>query len=448
MAMALAVASARSNDGTPRFNVIGVDLPTPAGRSKIDGINSGNLPIASTDAKLLSAFQTAQATGNLIATADPAAYEIADVVVVDIHLDLEECNGKPHVDFTGFRAAITELGCRLRPGALVLIETTVPPGTCRKVVAPTLAEALQTRELPADAVLLAHAYERVMPGDQYFDSIVNFWRVYAADSTAAAERCEWFLSQVVNVADYPLTRLGSTVASETAKVLENSYRATTIAFMEEWGRFAEAVGIDLFEVIAAIRRRPTHNNIRQPGFGVGGYCLTKDPLFAAFSAQHLFELPGHSFPFCEQAVATNRDMPLVSLRQVTEQLGGTLQGKHLLLLGISYRQDVGDTRYSPSETFYRAAIAQGAAVTCHDPLVSHWSEIGQDLAAALPAAKGFDAVILAVPHAEYRQQDWLSWLDGQNPLFLDANQVLDNAVLTALKQAGCQVAAIGKGKFQ
>ena len=125
--------------------------------------------------------------------------------------------------------------------------------------------------------------------------------------------------------DFPLTRLGNTTASETAKVMENTFRATTIALMEEWGRFAETVGVDLFEVVDAIRMRPTHANMRTPGFGVGGYCLTKDPLFAKLAASELWDTP-MEFPFSSAAVRTNDDAPLVTLDRVRRLIGGTLGG--------------------------------------------------------------------------------------------------------------------------
>jgi UDP-N-acetyl-D-glucosamine dehydrogenase len=157
------------------------------------------------------------------------------------------------------------------------------------------------------------SYERVMPGRDYFRSIIDFWRVYAGSTPHAAEVCAAFLSKVIHVDRYPLTRLHSTTASETGKLLENSYRALNIAFIEEWGRFAEAVGVDLFEVIDAVRMRPTHSNMRQPGFGVGGYCLTKDPLLAGIAARDLFRRSDISFTFSQQAVGVNDRMPLRTL---------------------------------------------------------------------------------------------------------------------------------------
>ena len=443
-AMAIAVADARLPDGTPAFNVIGVDLPTPEGRAKAAALNEGRLPVTTTDEKLSAALAGAHARGNLVASVDERVYALASVTVVDVPLDVVQGDNGPTVPLDGFRAAIRTLGMLMPPGGLVVVETTVPPGTCEKVVAPELVSALAQRGLPADALLVAHSYERVMPGDLYFDSIVNFWRSYAGLTPEAADACESFLSQVVNVEEYPLTRLSSTTACETAKVLENSYRATTIALMEEWGRFAEATGVDLFEVISTIRRRPTHSNMRQPGFGVGGYCLTKDPLLGAIAARELFDLDQVEFPFSTLAVETNQRMPLVTLALLEALLDG-LAGKRILLLGVSYRQDVADTRYSPAEAFVRAAGDRGAEVTCHDPLVRHWSELDIAIDAALPPPGSFDAVVFAVPHREYVTLDFDAWTNGSRPLVVDANGVLTEEQQRRLRELGCRFASIGRG---
>jgi len=442
--MAAAVASARAG-GAPAFDVIGVDVPGPAGELKVAALNAGNLPLPSTDAKLVAAVGSASRAGNLVATTDERAFALASVAIVNVPLDVVVEDGRPKARFEPFCSAVRTLGRYLPPGALVLVETTVPPGTCEKVVAPELAAAARARGLPEDALLLAHSPERVMPGDGYFDSIVNFWRIYAGYTTEAADACERFLSKIVDVERYSLTRLDSTTASETAKVLENSYRATTIAFMEEWGRFAEAVGIDLFDVIAAIRKRPTHSNMRQPGFGVGGYCLTKDPLFGEIGARDLFGLEELQFPFSSQAVAMNREMPLVSLRYLEGLLSG-LRGRTILLMGVSYRPAVGDTRDSPSAVFVEAARARGAKVVCHDPLVAFWEELETPVLSDIPPAAGIDAVVFAVSHAVYGELDFAEWLDGHRPVVLDANDVLSTDQRAVLRRMGCEVAAIGRGR--
>jgi nucleotide sugar dehydrogenase len=284
-------------------------------------MNQGQFPFPTTDQKLEQAVALARESGNLAATDDENVYAMASVILIDVNFDLDRSSETPRFAMEPFRAALASIGKRMRPNALVIVETTVPPGTCAKVVAPELADHLRQRGLPDDQFLLAHAYERVMPGDSYFDSIVNFWRVYSGHTPEAADACESFLADLVNVDEYPLRRLESTTASETAKVLENSYRAVTIALMEEWGRFAELAGIDLFEIVSAIRLRPTHSNMRTPGLGVGGYCLTKDPLFAVVAARDLFGADDMRFSFSERAVEVNAAMPYRACERLKQQFG-------------------------------------------------------------------------------------------------------------------------------
>ena len=444
-AMATAVAIARDGDGRLRHRVIGIDQDTRAGRERIEALERGDFPFFTLDDALVSATGQARASGRLRASDDPCWYGLADVIVVDVHLDVSDMGGQPHVDFAPLRAALRTVGSHMRPGALVVVETTVPPGTCQQVVAPELAAALRERGLPEDAFLLAHSYERVMPGADYLASVVNFWRVYAGHTPAAADACEAFLRGFINTDDYPLTRLASTNASEMAKVLENSYRAVNIAFVEEWARLAEATEVDLFQVIGAIRQRPTHNNLRQPGFGVGGYCLTKDPLFAGIAARQLFRRPDLAFPFCEQAVRVNAAMPGATLRQLHSALGGELAGRRVLLMGVSYRQDVADTRHSASQTFCEAALAAGVQLIVHDPLVRHWDELALPVPSQLPDAAALDAIVLAVPHRAYREIEFASWLGSARPLVLDANAVLTAGQRQAVLDHGCVLIEVGKG---
>jgi UDP-N-acetyl-D-glucosamine dehydrogenase len=444
-AMAAAVADARERNGAPCFNVMGVDLATPDGLAKVDAINAGRLPIAANDERLKAALTAAHARGNLRATTDERAYDVASVTVVDVPLDVIDVDGGPTVRLDGFRAAIQTLGRRMPAGSLVVVETTVPPGTTEKIVAPELAHALAARGLPPDAIDVAYAYERVMPGASYLDSIVDLPRSYAGHTPAAANACEAFLAKVIDVDAHPLTRLHSTTACEMAKVLENSYRATTIAFMEEWGRFAEAIGVDLQEVVTTIRVRPTHSNMRRPGFGVGGYCLTKDPLLASVSARELHGRPDLCFPFSTLAIVVNRAMPLVSLEKVDALLAHGVQGATILLMGVSYREDVADTRHSPSETFVLAARERGATVICHDPLVRYWSELRMAVLGDPPPLTGIDAVVFAVPHRSYRNLDLAQWLGDARPVVLDAFDVLSHAQRMLLARLGCTVASIGRG---
>ena len=445
-AMATAVALAEDGDGEPLYEVIGVDLPTPAGEKRVAAINDGRFPFETSDPKLGPAVARARARGNLRATTDPEVYAQADILVVDVHLDIPFRDDEPQLQFEGFEQALRAIGARMQPHALVIVETTVPPGTCEKVVVPVLSEAFRQRGLDPADLLVAHSYERVMPGKEYLDSIINFWRVYSGHTEQAAELCEAFLSDVVNVKDYPLTRLASTTASETAKVMENTYRAVNIAFIAEWTRYAEQVGIDLFEVVRAIQKRPTHANIRYPGLGIGGYCLTKDPTFTPAAARQLFGL-ALDFPFSRLAVAESAQMPHHGVARLAELLGGSVAGKRILLCGVSYREDVADTRYSPSETVYRELIGRGAKAAVHDPFVSWWEELECAVPDALPSPDGFDAVMFAIPHAQYRELDLAEWIgDKAGTLVLDAFLVFTAAQRKAFRARGVRIEAIGVGE--
>lgn len=442
-AVCLAVASARDAVGRPAYRVVGVDLPTPEGLSRIDALNRGEFPFPATDARLTVKAREARTVGNLTACADPAAFGSATVIIVDVPLDVV-LSPEPALELETFRSAIRMVGRHMHPDALVIIETTVPPGATALVAAPILRDELAQRGLRTNRLKIAHCYERVTPGAAYFDSIVNMPRVYAGIDDQSARACEHFLQTILATEGGSPRRLSSTTASELGKVLENTYRAVTIALMDEFAEFAEKSGVDLFEVVAAIRSRPTHSNMRTPGFGVGGYCLTKDPLMAWFAAGELFGLE-QAFPFATLAVNLNRVAPRRTLARLKQLLNGSLRGRRVLLLGLSYREDVGDTRQSPSQIFWEAATAEGAEVIVHDPLVRYWPERGICVPENIPAATGLDAVVLAVPHTQYREFAYEAWLGGQCPVFLDAFNVLSGARRNALRALGCRVESVGRG---
>src|SRR5688572_19589209 len=389
--MSLVVANAL----TEEYAVIGIDLPTPASWWKIQSINEGLFPVVADDPKIGQFYRQAREKKNLYATFDSYAYSKADVIVVDITLDVQKSsngNGQLenyNVDLTPFRKAMESVGTHCKPDVLVLVETTVPPGTCAKIVKPILEENLTKRGLSIDKLKVGHSYERVMPGPKYVDSIQNFYRVYSGVNEASADATEQFLRTIIKTDEYPLTRLGITHATEMAKVLENSYRAMNIAFIVEWSRFAEEAGVDLYEVVNAIRMRPTHKNIMLPGLGVGGYCLTKDPLLASWAKMNLFGSEDR-LDQSEKGVYINDQMPYYAFQFLDSQYEGSLKGKKVLLLGVSYLNDVGDTRYTPVQGFYEQLEAAGCNITLHDPHVPYWEEkalkVNPDLAGVLKNA--------------------------------------------------------------
>lgn len=447
--MSLVVANAL----TEEYAVIGIDLPTPSSWWKIQSINEGLFPVVADDPKIGQFYRQAREKKNLYATFDSYAYSKADVIVVDINLDVQkESNGHGQlagykVDLTPFRKAMEAVGTHCKPDVLVLVETTVPPGTCAKIVKPILEENLIKRGLPIDQLKVGHSYERVMPGPKYVDSIQNFYRVYSGVNEVSADAAEKFLRTIIRTDEYPLTRLGITHATEMAKVLENSYRAMNIAFIVEWTRFAEEAGVNLYEVVNAIRMRPTHKNIMLPGLGVGGYCLTKDPLLASWARMNLFGSE-EKLQQSEAGVQINDQMPYYAFDYLQSQYKEPLKGKKVLLLGVSYLNDVGDTRYTPVQGFFEQLTHAGCDVTLHDPHVPYWEEkelkINSDLSALI--GERYDIVVITTGHKDYRNNPKLisSLLNQKGLLIYDTIGVLTNDEIQSLA-AKHIVKVIGRG---
>jgi nucleotide sugar dehydrogenase len=446
-ANAVALASARNDAAQPLYDVIGVELTNDIGRERAASINEGRLPFETTDKTLAAAVQSAHAIGNLSAGTDYAAFAAADIIVIDVGVDLESRDERSTFNLSSFRAALTAVGDYMRPNALVLLESTVPPGASEQIAVPLLRERLGARGLPHDEFLFAYAYERVMPGDQYFASIVDMRRVYSGLTPEAADAAEEFLSSYVNVSSYPLFRLRDIRSVEFAKVLENTYRAVNIALIDEWERFARRIDIDLFEVLEAIRARTTHSNIRYPGLGVGGYCLTKDPMFGIVSACDIYGFDDLQFPISAASVRINSAMPVASAEAIEHLLSGRLSGRRVLVLGVSYRPDVGDTRSSPTAVLAASLIDRGAQVEFSDPLAASFDEVPARLHNRLPLAGDYDVIVFAVAHREYRELDLLSWIGDARPLIFDANGVFSSETLCSLQRAGLRVGGIGRGRL-
>ena len=417
-AMMVAVAS-RFVKNKNLFNVIGLDLDTSRGRKIIKSLNSGNLPINTTDKDLKNSFKKIYKKRNYFATIDNNFIRYADIIISNVNLDIKK-NKNIHVDFSNFKNAMRVLGEHMKENALIIVETTVPPGTSEKIAIPIIEKERKKRGIKSQ-LKFAFSYERVMPGSKDLDSIINYWRVYSGYNKNSASLCSSFFKKVINTKKYPLTELSSLTACETSKILENSYRAVNIAFIDEWSRFAENVGIDLYEVIDAIKIRPTHSNIRYPGLGVGGYCLTKDPLFGLVSAKQIHFMKNLNFPLSLKSVEINDNMTTSSIKLLEKHLK-SIKNKRILILGLSYRPDTDDTRNSPSTIFAKKLLLKGALIYGHDPLVITWEKLEQYRLQSLKDIPQIDAVVLAVNHKEYKKMDF-SKLNIRNKLILDTNNI-------------------------
>lgn len=426
------VMSLVCSDSEANYAVIGLDLASEESYWKVGMFKEGKLPIESSDPKVSELFEKSKQNNSFFATTDKKALSHADYVIVDINLDLTKEKNKDEeivgfeVPIEGFKSAINDIGSLCKEEVLVLVETTVPPGTCKNIVQPILIECLKKRGLCADKIAIGHSYERVMPGPNYVDSIKNFYRVFSGLDDKSAMRIEDFLKTIISVDEYPLTKLPNTQSTEMAKVLENSYRALNISFIVEWSRLAEDASVDLYDVVDAIRMRPTHNNMMYPGIGVGGYCLTKDPLIASWASREFFD--SNSLPFSRKSVEENDQMPSYAFSYLEERILKKNNVSNVAILGVAYGPGIGDTRFTPVYNFTEHLKNYGLQIDCFDPYVTYWEE--QKIRVSNEYKKicqnDYDLIIITTKHKEFVNSTTVMELVEDGVLVYDTVGCFDN----------------------
>jgi len=479
--MAGVVADATDRDtGEPKYFVIGMQRPSTRSYWKIPYLNRGLAPVEAEDPGVAPLIKRCvQEKKTLTATFTYDALSLADVVVIDVQCDYQkEALGnvrQGRADIAALEDSLRIIGEKVDPACLILIETTVPPGTTEYVAYPIVKRAFEERGLGSAEPCLAHSFERVMPGRNYVSSIREFWRVCSGINDLARDRVTQFLSDILNTDDYPLTVLDRPIESETCKIIENSYRATTLAFLDEWSVFSERNGVDLTKVIEAIKVRPTHSNIIFPGPGIGGYCLPKDGGLGVWAYNTLMGFEDDIFKITPMAIDINDTRGLHTaqlVRDALRNMGKIVAASRVAILGASYRQDVGDTRYSGSEIVVRKIAEMGGDVVVHDPYVKHWWELEKQDTFPAPGRsisrffrnqeklkdvhvhksleeplRGADALVLAVRHEAYLslEPDDVVKMVGKPLAIIDGFGILDDPAIKRYFELGCEVKGLGRG---
>jgi len=375
----LAVAFAESG-----YDVVGLD----SDRRKVDGVNAGRSHIEDIADATLGSLG-----GRLRASSEQADLASCDAVVICVPTPL---TGSREPDLTYLLESATALSRVLRPGQLVVLESTTYPGTTRERLQPILEES----GLAAGRDFhLAFSPERIDPGRTDY-TVRTTPKLVGGLTPACAARAHDLYSLICE----QVVLLSSPEAAELSKLLENIFRSVNIALVNELAQLCDRLGIDVWEVIDAASTKPFGFMRFEPGPGMGGHCLPVDPFYLAFKARE------HDFypEFIELAGKVNQTQPSFCVERIDRALNGArkpVNGSQILLLGVSYKAGVGDVRESPALTIARQLIDLGGEVSYHDPYVPAVPELGLESVDLDEALSGVDiaAIVTAHPGLDYEE---------------------------------------------
>lgn len=361
------------------FKVIGIDND----ESRINALKTGIAP------QLSTREQEKFKSSKLKLSHHPRLIKEADVVVICVPTPVFK-DHRP--DLRPLKSAARSVGNNLKPGALVVVESTINPGVSEEVVIPILEKA---SGLKVDQDFhFAHCPERINPGDRDF-TVATIPRVIGALSKESSDRAENFYRTVL---DCDLITITNLKEAESVKMVENAFRDINIAFVNELAMSFDKLGIDLNKVINAASTKPFAFMAHYPGCGVGGHCIPVDPYYLIDYAKK----NGFSHKFIKTAREINNNMPSYTvrrLRQALNERGQRLADTRVALLGLSYKRDVADTRESPAFVIAEKLEENGATVISYDPFFSQMNDY-LTLQDTLEAA---DAVVIATDHSLFKK---------------------------------------------
>ncbi len=393
--LTLACGAARAG-----YSVTGIDVDP----ERVDDLCRGILSVPGVDPE---EFASAVATGRLTFTTETEALHDADIITICVPTPLRD----QAPDLSHLERACKEVARHLQPGRLIVLESTSYPGTTDDVARALLeASGLST----ARDFLLAYSPERIDPGNALF-GLRNTPRIVGGLTPEATGVASLFYRQLVD----DVVVVSSCRAAELAKLLENAFRHVNIALVNEMAMLCHDMGIDIWEVLRATESKPFGFMAFQPGPGVGGHCI---PLDSRYLAWHIRRDAGRQFRMVEEAAEINVQMPAYVVSRIADALnenGRSLKGATILVLGVTYKPNVGDLRESPALEIMGLLRKRGATVGFHDPFVSQvplGDGIRQRAELTQRTIAGADCVALISPHASYD----LPWIADHAPLVFDA----------------------------
>ena len=415
LAMMTFCAGAKKNNKY-LYNVVGVEKKSAKGLKILNKINSNQNPKIVDDKNFSNFYSKLIKDNRIKASIDDFEYSKADVVFVCSNCDFDFVRDK--VKLTSYIKNIDQISKKIKNNCLLIIQSTLPPGTTDKILEPLIKKNLKKRGIKN--FYLCHSFERITPGKDYYSSMKNVERIIGGKNKKSLKITKKIFKDIFNLKPNKIIEFDSPSESEACKIIENSYRATNIAFIEEWRKFCSKNNLDLEKILSCIRQRKTHNNIMRSGIGVGGYCLTKDPLFAKASSKQILN-EKFDFPLCSKAVEVNQKMTFDVMSEIKDKFTKKLLGKKVLLIGVSYREDTNDTRYSPAEGVFDFFKKMRCKLNFYDPIVNYWEYL-DNYSIEKKDIKNFDVYVYLIKHQSFKK---LNIPYKKKSIILDLNHVLE-----------------------
>jgi UDP-N-acetyl-D-glucosamine dehydrogenase len=371
------------------FRTLGYDVDD----AKVDSLNRGESYIGHIPSQWLATWLS---TERFTATADAARLSEADAILICVPTPLSETRDP---DLSHVISTVRTISKTLRPGQLIVLESTTYPGTTRDVVLPELlASGLKVGE----DFFLAYSPEREDPGNKQYSAARIPKVVGGVDDASKQLAAALYGAVVVDV-----VAVSTSEVAEACKILENTYRAVNIALVNELKMLYDRMGVDVWEVIDAAKSKPFGFQAFYPGPGLGGHCIPIDPFYLSWVARK----HDMSTRFIELAGEINSSMPQYVIQRLVEALNNaskSVRGSRIAILGVAYKKDVDDPRESPSFVLMEKLIALGAQLTYNDPHVPTLPKMRRHHLPAMASSAltaGFladqDCVLIATDHSAY-----------------------------------------------
>ena len=396
--------------GKSLYDVTGIEVSE---QKKIEielSINNKILPFDTTDNKLIRYSKNNLSKTIKILSKDKID-KIGGIILICINFD-----GPKKISELKF--FFNNLSRKVQENSTIIIESTLIPGTCEKILYPIIKKQFKKRNLNINKLSFGYSYERIMPGDNYVNSITENYKNISGINNFSKRNILKFYKTFLNYKKFPISEFSKITECETAKIMENSYRALNIAFIDEWNKFSHINKLNLKKIINSIKVRNSHSNIMRPGIGVGGYCLTKDPMFGQIAGEMIFKKKT-LFPLCKASIKINKQMPNFCFNYINQKVKD-LKNKKILIIGSAYKSDVSDIRHSPSINLARQFYIKKFNTTNIDPMVNK----KVFLKTYPKKLKLYDIIIFSVPHKYFKKIKYSSF--NSKTIIFDIDYVLND----------------------